>query len=341
MAANTLSGADRIELEAGIYTLTISSGVEHYYVEESGDLDILDDLEMVGAGSGSVIMGQNGDRIIDVEGNTSTFTGIELTGGRVSIYRFGGCARLVLSEVTLINVSIKNCFCEDGGGGLALELASATLINTTVSENESGWVGGGIVQLGIEPEHSLTIINSTISGNSARVVGGGIARLADGEALIIHSTIAQNEANYGDAIFLDTIRRTPIMNSIIEGTCTGFYPDSLGGNLVGPDIEYNCIFSHMPYDIAVEDLGLGPLADNGGPTMTHALLRGSAAINAADPASCEATDQRGVPRPVGTGCDIGAYEALISAVDIPVLGYAGLLALGGLLLVAGMAAMRR
>ncbi|MCP4547065.1 MAG: hypothetical protein GY835_11420, partial [bacterium] len=279
--------------------------------------------------------------IIDVAGNTSTFSNIELTGGRVYIFRMGGCARLTLSEVTLLNVSINNCFCEDGGGGLALEGASATLFNTTVSGNECGWIGGGIFQLGTEPEQSLTIINSTISGNTARVVGGGLARLVEGEAMIVHSTVTQNEANYGDAIFLDTIRRTYVMNSIVEGKCTGFYLDSLGGNLVGPDIDYNCIFSYMPYDIAVDNLGLGPLADNGGPTMTHALLRGSPATNAADPASCEATDQRGVPRPVGTGCDIGAYEALISAVDIPVLGYAGLLALGGLLLVAGMAAMRR
>ncbi|MCP4547047.1 MAG: CSLREA domain-containing protein, partial [bacterium] len=236
MAANALSGADRIELEVGVYTLTISGGVEHYYVEESGDLDILDDLEMVGATSGTVIRGQNDDRIIDVVDNVSTFSNIELTGGRVLIFREGGCARLALSEVTLINVSINNCFCEDGGGGLALEGASATLFNTTVSGNECGWIGGGIFQLGTEPEQSLTIINSTISGNTARLVGGGLARLVEGEAMIVHSTITQNEANYGDAIFLDTIRRTPIYNSIIEGKCTGILPVSRGGNLGGPDI---------------------------------------------------------------------------------------------------------
>jgi hypothetical protein len=53
---------------------------------------------------------------------------------------------------------------------------------------------------------------------------------------------------------------------------------------------------------------LGPLQDNGGPTWTHALLPGSPALDVGDPAQCPATDQRGVPRPQGAGCDIGAFE---------------------------------
>jgi hypothetical protein len=53
---------------------------------------------------------------------------------------------------------------------------------------------------------------------------------------------------------------------------------------------------------------LGPLADNGGPTQTHALLPGSPAIDAGDNTACPATDQRGVTRPLGAACDIGAYE---------------------------------
>jgi len=53
---------------------------------------------------------------------------------------------------------------------------------------------------------------------------------------------------------------------------------------------------------------VGPLANNGGPTLTMALLPGSPAIDAADPAAAPATDQRGVPRPVGPAPDIGAFE---------------------------------
>ena len=52
----------------------------------------------------------------------------------------------------------------------------------------------------------------------------------------------------------------------------------------------------------------GPLAENGGPTLTHALLAGSPAINAGDDSACPATDQRGVARPQGPHCDIGSVE---------------------------------
>ena len=61
-------------------------------------------------------------------------------------------------------------------------------------------------------------------------------------------------------------------------------------------------------DQIVGDAGIGVLADNGGPTLTHALLAGSPAIDAADSAACPATDQRGVTRPQGAACDVGAYE---------------------------------
>jgi hypothetical protein len=61
-------------------------------------------------------------------------------------------------------------------------------------------------------------------------------------------------------------------------------------------------------DQVVADAGVDVLADNGGPTLTHALLAGSAAIDAANTTVCPATDQRGVARPQGAGCDVGAFE---------------------------------
>ena len=59
-------------------------------------------------------------------------------------------------------------------------------------------------------------------------------------------------------------------------------------------------------DLVVTDAGLDSLADNGGPTLTHALLTGSPAIDAADDAVCPATDQRGVARVAA--CDVGSFE---------------------------------
>ncbi|MEP6896755.1 MAG: choice-of-anchor Q domain-containing protein, partial [Chloroflexota bacterium] len=62
-------------------------------------------------------------------------------------------------------------------------------------------------------------------------------------------------------------------------------------------------------DLVVWDALIGPLVDNGGPTLTHALLPGSPAIDAGDDAACSAVDQRGIARPQGAHCDIGSYES--------------------------------
>ena len=81
---------------------------------------------------------------------------------------------------------------------------------------------------------------------------------------------------------------------------------SLGHNLIGDDT--GCGFAPVTGDLVNSVPLLGLLRDNGGPTFTHALLPGSPAIDAGDDARCPSTDQRGVPRPQGAACDIGAYE---------------------------------
>jgi hypothetical protein len=88
---------------------------------------------------------------------------------------------------------------------------------------------------------------------------------------------------------------------------------SFGHNL---DSDGTCLTADVlqPGDIANGNANLGPLADNGGPTFTHALLAGSDALDAGDDTVCAAepvngVDQRGVVRPQGAHCDIGAYEA--------------------------------
>ena len=79
--------------------------------------------------------------------------------------------------------------------------------------------------------------------------------------------------------------------------------NSLGNNVFTDD---SCF--PIASDQVVTDAGLGALADNGGPTLTHALLSGSPAVDTANGAVCPAVDQRGVARPQGAGCDVGAYE---------------------------------
>jgi CSLREA domain-containing protein len=336
IAANGLPGLDRIELEAGVYPLTIA-GADPVAIAlpESGDLDILDDLELVGpAGDTAVVVGNGDDRVIEILFTTVAISNVTLTGGR-DLADFGGCVRMLEATARFVDSSISGCFCEREGGGVGAALSFLTLVNSTLSENVSQAVGGGIAHISA----GVTLVNSTISGNRAAFLGGGIANFGGGLE-IHHSTITGNQAPQGDALYSESVAE--VFNSILSGKCMGFAPSSAGQNLAGPDLADHCLsLTALPEDLAAEDLGLGPLADYGGPTMTHALLAGSPAIDAANPDNCEATDQRGVSRPQGAECDIGAFEGFLPVPAIPVASGAGLAGLAILLLAAGLAVIRR
>lgn len=207
------------------------------------------------------------------------------------------------------------------GGGLANIGSQATLLDSTLSGNEAGENGGGIQNGG-----SLTATNVTISGNSAGGVGGGIANAPEGRVALNNATIAQNKAPNGGGI-LNKAGTVEISNSILAGNTASpeTSPDCAGALVSG---GYNLIQSTVGCDLTGQTTGnilgkaagLAALAGNNGPTRTHALDRGSPAIDAGNPAnpngaagSCAPADQRGVKRPAdgGTGtsrCDIGAFE---------------------------------
>jgi hypothetical protein len=174
--------------------------------------------------------------------------------------------------------------------------------------NNRGSDGGGM----ISASSSTTVTNSTISGNIANN-GGGFYNDTD-VASIVHSTISGNSATgQGGGIFISTggmaIRDSIVANSPSGGNCGGFPPTSNDFNLSS---DGTCSFLGKG-DVEYTDPLLGPLVFNGGPTPTHALMQGSPAADAAsvpcpngyDPAA----DQRGVSRPQGFRCDIGAFEA--------------------------------
>jgi hypothetical protein len=133
------------------------------------------------------------------------------------------------------------------------------------------------------------VTNSTLSGNFA-ASGGGIHNDTGGTA---------------------TLKNTIIANSVSGGECAGSLV-SLGNNL---DSANTCGLG-VAGDLSNTNPKLGPLQDNGGPTLTHALLEGSPAIDAGDDSAAPATDQRGVSRPQGAASDIGAFE-LEDIIDPP------------------------
>lgn len=125
----------------------------------------------------------------------------------------------------------------------------------------------------------------TITANSSGLAGSGMSN-SGGTTRLENTLVANASLPAGQDCF---------------GTIT-----SAGGNL---DSGTSCGFSTLT-DISNTDPLLGSLTANGGRTSTHALLAGSPAIDAAQQSPCPATDQRLVPRPQGSGCDIGAYELL-------------------------------
>jgi hypothetical protein len=217
-----------------------------------------------------------------------------------------------------------------GGGGLANVGGVATISRSTISGNTASGIfsgfGGGLLNNG----GVLHLTNATMSGNGAGGTrggtGGGIYSF-DGVLTLVSSTVTANKtgglgANSAgvSATGQPSAAQSIIAGNIVENDpafpfppvgmdCGGGSPIlSQGSNLSG---DASCGFN-APSDLINTDPLLGPLADNGGPTLTHTLLSGSPAIDRAD-CVFGATDQRGVARPqptLGGRCDMGAVEVV-------------------------------
>jgi hypothetical protein len=180
-------------------------------------------------------------------------------------------------------------------GGIAIH-ASTFSGNQTVASNSSR--GGAIGSSG-----DMSIDNSTFAGNAASGFGGALQ--LDHAATMVSSTFSGNySALGGNAV--NTFATFTVSRSILDG-CNGTVTSA--GDNIGTD------GSCFTDSTVLNDRGnlaprLAPLADNGGPTETMALRSGSPAIDQviANAPNCSGTDQRGVARPSGARCDIGAYE---------------------------------
>jgi hypothetical protein len=253
--------------------------------------------------------------LVSGDANPAIFRNLTITGGVAGGISIGPAGFLDPDvELILDHVTVSGNTGALGGGITLFAYSKLTLLASTVSGNTAAFGGGGIWA-----EGGVTIINSTISGNTSQEGGAAIHGDAPdyGSILLINSTVAGNVSAAGAAIHQETgirLHNTIVANPVAN--CFGSFsfpaPAMEGVNLVSDE---TC-GSASP-TVIVADAVLGPLAGNGGPTMTHALLEGSPAIDAA--ADCVVTvDQRGIDRPRGAACDIGAVEFT----DFPILGLA-------------------
>jgi hypothetical protein len=243
---------------------------------------------------------------MDVSATRSTFIGNEgVVGGAIQ-----ASASLTLIDST---VSGNSAFTVGGGFAAGGELA---LINSTVNGNEAGAQGGGVYNIGT----STRIENSTITGNTATGAGGGV--FYAGEASIVYSTIVGNDSPDGANIssFVDE-GTLEVFGSVVgqsvdgNDNCTNVGSNTSAGYAYEEGAD-SCGFGNGAGDVTDgADPQLGPLAANGGLTETLLPLAGSPLIDAIPDSACTSgpatgvtTDQRGVTRPQGSGCDIGAVE---------------------------------
>jgi CSLREA domain-containing protein len=281
-------------------------------------------LPAVTDGAGLVIDG--GSAKITVSGNNT-----------VGVFEVG-TSTISGAKLTLNNLTVANGRALLGAGILnnssnTLKVNNSTLSgNTAYTEGQSGGVGGGIDNSG-----ALTVRNSTISDNSASNAGG-IFNNPSGTLTVSNSTVSGNSANFVGGIYNEgtlTVRNSTISNNTGFIETGGIYEsgtnttlkntivaNNLGANNLpsGEDCSgtitnggYNldsgtsCGFTTQNNSLSSTDPILGPLADNGGPTKTHALLEGSPAIDKGNSFGAT-TDQRGVARPQGAAPDIGSFE---------------------------------
>jgi hypothetical protein len=182
----------------------------------TGDLDITNDLTLVGAGSESTFIdGGELDRVFHVLSGVVSLSGLTIRGGHTDSNLPGGAGVRNEGDLTLTDVVVTgNSSIEDGGG---IENAGTLVLSdSAVRENAAGDLGGGVAsgQRGQTPDATVVIERSTIAGNSSSAGGGGIA--THGALTVRESTVSDN-VDGGGAIFVGGSGTALIENSTVSG----------------------------------------------------------------------------------------------------------------------------
>ena len=339
--------------EAITVTNTNDSGpgsLRQAILDANANSGIADTIVFNASASGTITLLSTLPNITDAAGLTIDGTGQAITvsgGGTVQVMVVSSGAQLTLESLTVADGFIS------GAGAGILNSGTLNVSNSTFSGNSAQGVGGGIYNVGtlsvvnstfsgnnanagggIHNSGTLSVASSTFSGNSANF-GGGIGS-GDGTVNIVNSTFSGNSASYGGGIInndgtLSIVNSTfsgnsasngggifnggilNLSNTILANSPSGndcFNVSTINATGINLIEDGSCGISNFPNNT---DPMLDPLADNGGPTQTMALLAGSPAIDAANNTICAAApvnnlDQRGAIRPAGSSCDIGAYE---------------------------------
>jgi len=342
LSAVTISANTAITNGGGIYdagylTLTSNSLIQNNTANNGGGLYLTHDFGSATLINSSILTNtantSGGGLYKDHGGNTPTLNQMDVIGNQATVDGGGLYVYDTPKPVTVNNSTLAGNIAAGHGGGVFINTNGiAVFTDTTISSNLSH--GGGLYNNG-----TLTMTNSTVSGNlSIDDKGGGLYNNT-GLAGLYNTTIAHNVSGGAFIIFgmgnsapgggiensagTVNLRNTIVATNTLETVANALVPNDCDGTLASQghnliQTTTGCTLNGTTTgNVTGLDPKLGALADNGGPTLTHALLAGSPAIDAGNPAGCTdprgailTTDQRGFPRIVGgdTICDMGAYE---------------------------------